>query len=339
MKKLCCLILCLLIAPWASATRLVMISHAPNSDKWWSVIKQSIQDASQDLGIQIEYWNPPDGDLKKMAALLEKARQEHVDGVMTTIADFNTLAPAIQALGKDHIPVVTFNSGLNSQSNVLGALMHIGQPEYQAAYEAGERARKEGAKRVVCLNNFANNSVSNDRCRGFAEGTGNGAENAMLVIDGNENDSRTKIFNYLSAHPEIDSVMALGPMSAHPLLDVMKKLPNRQLKVYTFDLSDRIVQAIKTGDIRFAIDQQPYLQGYISAMVLNYWLTMPHPDNNVLADIDKINKKVKNNPKLLERLKEYGLSPVYKARNIQSGPGFVTKENASKVEKYAGKYR
>ena len=39
------------------------------------------------------------------------------------------------------------------------------------------------------------------------------------------------------------------------------------------------------------------------------------------------------------RFDEYGLAPVYGARHILSGPGFVTKDNIGKVEKYAGQYR
>jgi simple sugar transport system substrate-binding protein len=39
------------------------------------------------------------------------------------------------------------------------------------------------------------------------------------------------------------------------------------------------------------------------------------------------------------RLDAYDLSPVYGARHISSGPGFVTKDNIAKVEKLAGQYR
>ena len=36
----------------------------------------------------------------------------------------------------------------------------------------------------------------------------------------------------------------------------------------TFDLSDDISKGIKSGTVKFAIDQQPYLQGYIPVAVL-----------------------------------------------------------------------
>jgi simple sugar transport system substrate-binding protein len=56
-------------------------------------------------------------------------------------------------------------------------------------------------------------------------------------------------------------------------------------------------------------------------------------------DLPKIMAALKANPKAKARFDEYGLSPVYGARHISSGPGFVTKDNISKVEKFAGQYR
>ena len=48
---------------------------------------------------------------------------------------------------------------------------------------------------------------------------------------------------------------------------------------------------------------------------------------------------VKANPKVKARFDAYGLAAVYGPRHISSGPGFVTKDNIGKVEKFAGQYR
>jgi simple sugar transport system substrate-binding protein len=48
---------------------------------------------------------------------------------------------------------------------------------------------------------------------------------------------------------------------------------------------------------------------------------------------------VKSNAKSQQRFAEYGLAPAFGARHIGSGPGFVTRDNIAKVEKYAGQYR
>ena len=73
----------------------------------------------------------------------------------------------------------------------------------------------------------------------------------------------------------------------------------------TFDLSSEIAKAIKSGVIAFAIDQQPYLQGYLPVVILT-------------------------------NLVRYGVLP---SGNINSGPGFVVKDNIALVEKYAGEFR
>ena len=56
-------------------------------------------------------------------------------------------------------------------------------------------------------------------------------------------------------------------------------------------------------------------------------------------ELGKVADAVKANAKTKARFDEYGLSPAYGARHIGSGPGFVTKDNIGKVEKYAGQYR
>jgi simple sugar transport system substrate-binding protein len=73
----------------------------------------------------------------------------------------------------------------------------------------------------------------------------------------------------------------------------------------TFDLSGEIAAAVKDGTIAFAIDQQPFLQGYLPVVILT-------------------------------NLARYGVVP---GNNINSGPGFITKKNIALVEKLAGEYR
>ena len=101
----------------------------------------------------------------------------------------------------------------------------------------------------------------------------------------------------------------------------------------TFDLSDDIAKGIKDGTIKFAIDQQPYLQGYIPVAVLAIM------KKEKTTDLAKVKQVLESNAKFKARLSEYGLLPVYGPRHISSGPGFVTKETLAKVEKYAGQYR
>ncbi len=318
----------------ADAGRYVMVTHAADADSWWNTIKNSIKQASEDFGVSVDYRNPPDGDLAGMARLLEQAAARNYDGVAFDIADINVLAKPAGLVKAKGIPMVTMNSGSAEQSKQLGAIMHIGQPEFEAGKAAGERAKAAGVKSFVCVNHFATNAVSFERCKGFAEALGVDPKASMIDSGMDPTVVESKVTAYMRNNAGTQALLALGPNSAEPSIKALEKM-GLAGKVYfgTFDISKDIVAAIKKGTINFAIDQQPYLQGYMSIASL----VIAHNDKTM--DAQKIIAKLKANPKFQARLAEYGLAPVYTAAGVSSGPGFVTKENVEKVEKYAGQYR
>ena len=321
-------------AAQAAGGKYVLISHAPDSDSWWNTIKNAIKQAGEDFDVQVDYRNPPSGDLADMSRLIEQAAAANYDGVITSIADYNVLQGAIKKVTDKKIPLITINSGTTQQSEKLGAIMLVGQPEYEAGKGAGERAKKAGVKSFLCVNHYATNPASFERCRGFAEAIGVDFKRSTLDAGDDPTGIEAKVSAWLRQNPKTDAVLALGPTSASPSMRAIDKAGLKG-KIYfaTFDLSDDIAKGIKDGSVQFAIDQQPYLQGYIPVAVL---ATMKQMKTN---DLKKVSEAVRNNPKVKARFDEYGLQPVYTDRHILSGPGFVTKDNIAKVEKYAGQYR
>ncbi|MGH8847709.1 MAG: substrate-binding domain-containing protein, partial [Polaromonas sp.] len=155
-----------------AAGRYVLISHAPDSDSWWNTIKNSVKQAGEDYGVTVDYRNPPNGDLADMARLIEQAAAQNYDGIIVTIADYNVLQGAMKKVTGKKIPLITINSGTTEQSEKLEAVMHVGQPEYEAGKGAGEKAKAAGVKSFLCVNHYATNPASFERCRGFAEAIG-----------------------------------------------------------------------------------------------------------------------------------------------------------------------
>lgn len=324
----------LLSAGVAHADKYVLISHAPDSDAWWNTIKNAIKQAGEDFGVTVDYRNPPSGDLADMARIIEQAAARGYAGVITSIADIDVLKKPIAQVVAKKIPLITINSGTVEQSEKLGAIMHVGQPEYAAGKGAGERAKAAGVKSFLCVNHYATNPASFERCRGFAEVIGVDYKKATLDSGDDPTTIESKVAAYLRQNPNTNGVLTLGPTSASPTIKALEKSGQAgKLWMATFDLSDDISKGIKSGTVQFAIDQQPYLQGYIPVAVLATMKQMK------TTDLKKVMDAVKANPKTQKRFAEYGLTPVYGDRHISSGPGFVTKENISKVEKYAGQYR
>jgi len=321
-------------AGFAADGKYVLISHAPDSDSWWNTIKNAIKQAGEDFNVEVDYRNPPSGDLADMARLAEQAAARGYDGVIVSIADFNVLQKPLAQVTAKKIPLITINSGTQKESEQLGAIMHVGQPEYDAGKGAGEKAKAAGVKSFLCVNHYATNPASFERCRGFAEAIGADFKASTLDAGDDPTQIEAKVSAYLRNHKDTQAVLALGPTSASPAMRALQKMGlDKKIFFATFDLSEEIAKGIKDGRVKFAIDQQPYLQGYIPVAVLAIM------KKEKTTDLSKVKDVLKANAKFKARLAEYGLEPQYGPRHISSGPGFVTKDNIAKVEKYAGQYR
>ena len=73
----------------------------------------------------------------------------------------------------------------------------------------------------------------------------------------------------LTQDKSIDFVVTLGAPIALNAIDAAKE-SSSSAKVGTFDFNPEIPPKINSGELVFAIDQQPYLQGYLS--VDSLWL-------------------------------------------------------------------
>ncbi|WP_319520306.1 sugar ABC transporter substrate-binding protein [uncultured Martelella sp.] len=294
-------------AAQAEGERFVLISHAPDSDSWWNTIKNAINVAGEQMDVEVEYRNPPTGDLADMGRIVQQAAASNPDGIIVTIADFDVLSgPVSDAVAKG-IPVITINSGTEEQSKQLGAMMHVGQPEYMAGKLAGERAKKEsGADSFLCVNHYITNPASVERCQGFADGLGVELGEQMIDSGMDPSEVKSKVMAYLNSNPDTGAILTLGPNSAEPTIAALDEMgQSGEIYFGTFDLSSGIADAIKAGTVNFAIDQQPYLQGYLPVVILTNYA-------------------------------RYGVMP---GNSINSGPGFITDSNIELVEKYAGQYR
>ena len=54
--------------------RYVLVSHAPDSDSWWNTIKNGIALAGDQMGVEVEYRNPPTGTWLTWLVLSSKQR-------------------------------------------------------------------------------------------------------------------------------------------------------------------------------------------------------------------------------------------------------------------------
>src|SRR3954454_2111121 len=269
---------------------------------FWSVFKKGALQAGKDLGITVNYQESNNTGTKQ-SDMINQAVADGAQGLAVSLADPDAVKDAVAAAAAAGLPIVTTNSGSDLYKQ-FGAFTHIGQDEFTAGAGAGEKFNDAGVKVLLCAKQEQTNTGLDARCDG-AKSTFKGKFLTPITTSGDASGKQQADMKAaLDADPTIDGVFGVGPVIAHDASAAAKEL-GRTVTVGGVDLSTDILDDIAAGDVAFTIDQQQYLQGYVSVLALYLNIT----NQNTLGG---------------------GLP-------INTGPGFVDKTNAAAVKDLVAK--
>ncbi|MDB6177332.1 sugar ABC transporter substrate-binding protein [Paracoccus sp. Z330] len=278
-----------------AAADIIVVAHGQANDPFWSVVKNGVAKAGEDTGANVEFRSPETFDMVQMSQLIDAAVNQEPDGLVVSIPDADALGPSIQRAVEAGIPVISMNSGSDVAKD-LGALLHVGQSEFDAGKAAGEKLAEMGGTKGICVNQEVGNVSLDLRCDGFAEGFGQ--EVTVIPTMNDPTEVQSKVRAALESDPDVDTVLGLGAsLVGEPAVEAVKAVGREDVLVASFDLSAGFLQSVADGDAAFAIDQQQFLQGYLPVVFL------------------ALNA-------------EYGLVP---GGDVPSGPNLVTQEAAAQV--------
>jgi len=144
-----------------------------------------------------------------------------------------------------------------------------------------------------------------DRCAGVKQGLGSEGTMTKLYVNGESPaDELSTMTAALTKDKNTDAVITLDAQVALNALQALTAA-HSSAKLYTFDTNSELIAKIKSGQVRWAVDQQPYLQGYEAVDSLWLYLT----NGNVLGG----------------------------GQAVLTGPSFIDAGNVGKVAQYAAR--
>jgi len=277
-----------------------MVTHGDGGG-FWSVAKAGAERAASDLGVTFKY-EETSNDAEKQAQLIQADITSGCQAIAASAPNPDAIKDAMLAAKAAGIPTVTMNSGSKAFKE-LGAFTHVGQDEFVAGQGAGLKFKEAGKKHVLCVIQEANNIGLQERCDGAKDTFGKVTNLQLSAGLADLAASQAEIKAALEADSTIDAVFALNADIATGSVMPAAEETGKDVMIGTVDLSGDAVQAIIDGKIAFAIDQQQYAQGYMSVVLLYLNLMNGHELGGGLP--------------------------------IATGPGFVTKDNAARVQALA----
>jgi simple sugar transport system substrate-binding protein len=277
-----------------SSLTIDMVTHASPGDSFWTVVQNGAEAGAAAMGVKLNY-AASGGNVQKQAQLITSAAAGKPAAIITTLADPTAFTPPIKAAEAAGVPVFTINSGTSVYTST-GSLGHVGEDASVAGVGVGKKFDTLSVKHVLCIIQERGNTDLENYCAGLKSAFS--GQYSSMYVNGTTDLTGTQqeIQAELASNPSIDAVFSLDAPIA-PLVVAAAAAINRKVTVGTWTLSPQVLTDIESGQIAFAEDQQPYLQGYLSVVIAT----------------------------------EYAKDGIRPSSAVLTGPNFVTKANAAQV--------
>ncbi|MFE6917890.1 sugar ABC transporter substrate-binding protein [Streptomyces rubiginosohelvolus] len=242
-----------------------MVTHSGDGDTFWDIVQKGAEQAAVKDNINFLYSH--NDEANQQAQLVQTAIDKKVDGLIVSLAKPDAMKAVVAKAVKAGIPVVTVNSG-SAESKEFGALTHIGQDETIAGEAVGDELSSRDRKKALCVLHEQGNVGHEQRCAG-AKKTFDGTMQNLYVDGTNMPDVTASIEAKLQSDKSIDAVVTLGAPFADAAVQA-KQTAGSKAEIDTFDLNAKVATGLQSDKLGFAVDQQPYLQGYQAVDLL--WL-------------------------------------------------------------------
>ena len=191
---------------------------------------------------------------------------------------------AIKAAQAAGIPVILYNAGGADKAKELGAINYIGNEEYTAGLAAGAYYATHGFKNVICVNTVPGAQNLEDRCKGVADGAAaNGGVSNQLPLPASSFGDPTAVAEAIKAtllkDTTIDGAITISAADANSAATGIDQAGlTGKVQLGSFDMDGAGLDRIKAGTQLLAVDQQPWLQGFLAVSMadafVNYGLSI-----------------------------------------------------------------
>jgi ribose transport system substrate-binding protein len=249
-------------------TRVVAVMKTIDSNmEFWEVVKTGMREAAKEFGVRLEIVGPwAESDVAGQIEVMESVLRDPPAAIILSATDYKALVPSVEKAKAAKIPIVTMDSGVDSDI-----------PESFVAtnnIEAGEKAGREmmrllePGRTIAVVSHIRGATTAMEREQGVA---------AALAADGRYPGLGTRYSNnyeenayaitleLLDAHPDLGGILAMNEVSTIGVAKAIKdKKLGRKVRLVGFDNSLVEIKLIEEGIIDATVIQKPFNMGYLS---------------------------------------------------------------------------
>ncbi len=232
--------------------------------QFWQAVKSGAEQAGKDLNVKISFEGPEsEAMVDKQIDMLSAALAKNPQAIGFAALDSKAAIPLLKKAQAAHIPVVAFDSGVDSDIPVTTATTDNKAAAAMAADKLAELVGKAGEVAVVAHDQTSRTGV--DRRDGFVERMKASYPNIKVVTiqyGGGDHLKSTEIAkSILQSHPNLKGIFGTNEGSAIGVVNGVREM-KRKVVIVGYDSGKQQKDAIREGLMAGAITQNPVGIGY-----------------------------------------------------------------------------
>jgi simple sugar transport system substrate-binding protein len=254
--------------------KFVFVNHV-TTNPFFTPTQYGAEDACKLLGCSYQWTGSQNSVVAEMVNATNTAISGKADGLAIAVVDKSAFkAPVDQALNAG-IPVVSYNADGARDDPGTNRLTYIGQGLFDSGYALGQRAltavQSGDVVGFIATPGQLNIQPRIDGAQQAFKDAGGAVKFTAVATNADVTKGLSIIDAYAQGHPGLAGMLAVDAGSTQAVGATVKKynLRSKGLKVAGgFDLIPETLNSIKSGDLDYTIDQQPYLQGFLPVLYL-----------------------------------------------------------------------
>lgn len=241
--------------------------------------------AGEEFGLEI-LWNGPavETEFARQISIVEDFISRRVDGIALAPSHGKSLVPIVEKAVRENIPVVIFDSGIETEQYVS----YVSTDNYKGGVLAARRMGEilEGHGKIAILGVIPGSVSTAERENGFKETIAKDFPGVQIVAFqygmGEQAKSLSVAEDILTANPELNAIFAANESSSVGTVQAVK-LAGRvgKVKIVGFDSSPTLIDDLRAGAIDGLVLQNPFKMGYEAVRQLHLKLSGQAPERRV----------------------------------------------------------
>ena len=248
--------------------RVIAVIPKGNADLFWQSVHAGAVKAGRETGVDV-LWNGPasEADYTVQIQIVDAMINRHVDAIALAPTDRQALVTVVERAAGRNVPVVIFDSAIDTQRFVS----QVATDNYKAGQMAAERMGKilDDKGKVVIIAVKPGAASTEAREKGF-EDTIHQKFPGIQIVDKRYGmamvaQAMTVTENILAGHPDLDGIFASNESSTIGAAQAMRGRSGK-IKLVGFDWSPTLLEDLSSGLLDSLVIQDPFKMGYQAVM-------------------------------------------------------------------------